>query len=51
MYLLMAGIKKEKARFRDVVFSALSVALALVTFIIILWVVTAVVTILLSAKF
>ena len=47
----MAGIKKEKARLRDVVFSALSVALALVTFIIILWVVTSVVTIALRAKF
>ena len=47
----MAGIRKERTRARDVVFSALSVALALVTFIIILWVVTAVVTILLSARF
>ena len=49
--LHMAGIKKERTRVRDVVFSALSVALALVTFIIILWVVTAVVTIALSARF
>ena len=47
----MPSIKKERARVRDVVFSALSVALALVTFIIILWVVTAVVTIALSARF
>ena len=47
----MPSIKKERARGRDVVFSALSVALALVTFIIILWVVTAVVTIALSARF
>ena len=47
----MAGIKKERTRVRDIVFSALSVALALVTFIIILWVVTAVVTIALSARF
>ena len=47
----MPGIKKERTRVRDIVFSGLSVALALVTFIIILWVVTAVVTIALSARF
>ena len=47
----MAGIKKERTRMRDIVFSAFSVALALVTFVIILWVVTSLVTIFLSARF
>ena len=46
----MDGIKKERTRVRDIVFSAFSVALALVSLVIILWVVTALVTILLSAR-
>ena len=47
----MAQREKERTKVKDVVFSAAAVALALVTFIIILWVVTALVTIVLSARF
>lgn len=47
----MAGIIKDKTKIRDVAHSVLFVALALVSFIMILWVVTSFVTIILTARF